>query len=1389
MLARANGRLAKFRRVLASFPGDTALGWDSLHPRAILRLGDHALVALLRILLVAEFLGEWPAAVAMIVIVLLPKPDGGRRPIGLLPFLPRVWMRARREIVFSWELEHDRPYLYAGPAKGAQVATWRQAARAELAAATGVEYAQTLLDLVKAFERVPHDVLVREALRLNFPLRILRLSLAAYRLARVLKVGEAFSSLIWAVRGITAGSALATSEMRLFLINVLDRAVALYPMTKVTAYVDDVSSEVAATRRLILRDLPDATAYICTRLRQNGAEVSTTKSFCTASTDSLGREIAARLAGYGFTFKRHVKSLGAGLAAGVRRNMGVARGRLHAFRRRLGLFRRLRKARVDTARLLRTGGTAALTYDPATMGVPPSHLNRQRRVAAEAAAPAGGTAGQSVDLFFALEEAVCGTTSDPAVPAHRGPIGQWAFASWESWLPRGALLRLTAHAKRRLSRARSAWAVVTGPAASFVASATRLGWLVRDAFSVTTDCGEDLRFDLDPPVIVQRAVARSVQRWRWRRVELAFPHLHHPTGHVGADLEPIAKLLRSRSNDGVWNRETRAGLRSALVGRQWPQARLFSAALSVHNRCCFCLHRLLISLGLSADQAAFVNGLLARVTNSRRLYHRDAFDSQEAVTLLVDRFGDDLVRQLIDPHVVECALRQAPVGTSQHRIWQCPTLEPQRTLHAPAQFLALVRSVSPPSPATATRALFPSPFHIVPPPPPLETFEWVVPPADGSGCFQGAVYPDGSAYDNCCHSLRRLGWSFVAVDTEGRVVAAARGRPPSWVRDVPGAEAWALLQALSRALPGSTFYTDCLQVARAMWRGRKWATAAQRPLARTFNLLFSASDDRAPGDFVWLPSHKGTASVGVIKLSNGATMTEIDRVTNQLADDHAKHVARRERVHDSVREELERLQTVVADVARWIGIATASANAQPGPVVRDSTGTLGRLYGRRGKRGASTGSRRPPLPPRLVEPRPPSLGGHVIVRDARVARCIVCRRRSRRWDLFARGRCSGSAAARWADRAVADAEHDVADGGGHRRLLAGDVIWCGRCGCYAAGVARGLARPCPGPPAPGGNSGGRCWQLRQLRKGRHPVSGRPLPRSVPEDQWDEGTCHDLHVTPPSHGLCELAQHQQRSQQQPPRQQQHQQPVPATAPPGGRLGRPRGDPATEEVSDASRRLAALRRRVLARTGVAAHAPGASAGPGIEAMPAPKRQRIERSGEDASGNEDTHEGASGAAPCGHAVHAHVRTVHLADAEAESGDDALPPPKRPCPGVFSYGSSSAHGFSECSSAATPPGVEVVAVPDGSPQPSARLRCDDGQPAVKSSRHALADSGPGGSSAVVSTQSGIVVAPTGGAAARRLLRDASHRQRAVRRRLADEPAGQAGDGIDPSASSSSLV
>lgn len=91
---------------------------------------------LINVLLRAERCGRWPNMVGVVIIVLLPRDDGGFRPIGLLPFITKLWMKARREDGVEWERQQARPYLFVGEHKGANIAAWKQPARAELAAAT-----------------------------------------------------------------------------------------------------------------------------------------------------------------------------------------------------------------------------------------------------------------------------------------------------------------------------------------------------------------------------------------------------------------------------------------------------------------------------------------------------------------------------------------------------------------------------------------------------------------------------------------------------------------------------------------------------------------------------------------------------------------------------------------------------------------------------------------------------------------------------------------------------------------------------------------------------------------------------------------------------------------------------------------------------------------------------------------------------------------------------------------------------------------------------------------------------------------------------------------------------------------------------------------------------
>ncbi len=125
----------ELRSAARTFPWGTGLAWDQLHPRLLDCLSDTRLDELITLLVRAEDTGEWPKAVGVVNTVLLPKPDGsGFRPIGLFPMVVRLWMRTRRNHATDWEASNSRRYFYAGPARGAHVAAWQHAARAEASA-------------------------------------------------------------------------------------------------------------------------------------------------------------------------------------------------------------------------------------------------------------------------------------------------------------------------------------------------------------------------------------------------------------------------------------------------------------------------------------------------------------------------------------------------------------------------------------------------------------------------------------------------------------------------------------------------------------------------------------------------------------------------------------------------------------------------------------------------------------------------------------------------------------------------------------------------------------------------------------------------------------------------------------------------------------------------------------------------------------------------------------------------------------------------------------------------------------------------------------------------------------------------------------------------------
>ena len=187
------------------------------------------------------------------------------------------------------------------------------------------------------------------------------------------------------------------------------------------------------------------------------------------------------------------------------------------------------------------------------------------------------------------------------------------------------------------------------------------------------------------------------------------------------------------------------------------------------------------------------------------------------------------------------------------------------------------------------------------------TFSWLIRPA--SNRITGTVYTDGSWLGWGKPCTTGTGWAFVILDNGGRIVAAARGKPPSWIGSNTDIEAWALYMAIIHCPLGCSYRTDNKSCVRIFHRGDSIATS-NRSTAWIWKHIFNAiRDERQTMDVAWIPAHMKQAQIGKVKLANGELFTANDRRGNAIADAMAKAVAQEHRVQNQIcmqEEELER---------------------------------------------------------------------------------------------------------------------------------------------------------------------------------------------------------------------------------------------------------------------------------------------------------------------------------------------------------------------------------------------------------------------------------------------------------------------------------------------------
>ena len=239
---------------------------------------------------------------------------------------------------------------------------------------------------------------------------------------------------------------------------------------------------------------------------------------------------------------------------------------------------------MSAARVLRTGGTCALTYGNRPLGVSDSLLLAQRR--AVAAAACINHCGADLNVSLVIADDWNGHSADPAFEAHAGVAVMWSLAIFEHWVDIEDARFLIASTLKRLA-GKMTWARVFGPAAAIIVTLKRIGWTVHSATEWISDLGRPINLELLSPAVVQSLVCEAVQRWRWKQVAVKLPALDNPGGQAGAWIAPIRSVL-ARKDSATWNHAHKGALKSAMANRQWTQQRLHRAGLSDSNLCQLC---------------------------------------------------------------------------------------------------------------------------------------------------------------------------------------------------------------------------------------------------------------------------------------------------------------------------------------------------------------------------------------------------------------------------------------------------------------------------------------------------------------------------------------------------------------------------------------------------------------------------------------------------------------------------------------------------------------------------------------------------------------------------------------------------------------------------------
>ena len=748
-----------------------------------------------------------------------------------------------------------------GRAGGAERAVWAQSVLEEAHRQRGRNTAAVLLDLTKAYERVPLELVWRRGRAKGFPARLLALGLEACAFTRRLIYRKAVSQEANTLTALLAGLGMASDMLFLVLSEALEETLGLHSHVHVCLVADDIKLTVDdnEVHRAAMK-IDRITGQLCEKLEgEMGMRISRNegnkkgKTVATASSRDMRKAIAERMKKRGFGLQGKVKNLGVDFAAGGKRKTfpgGAQKTRMKAAGAKLNRALRMGKKLAPTS--AKTAITASITYGVTVNGVTEEELGRMRRMAARAYGP---IQGRSITARLWMEEA------DPGHVIIRKQVGQWVQAVWDDLLPSDVLHDAWRLAYKTVALSTKPHAAAAGGAGVYWSALRRLGWTAPSIDTVRIRDGTILYFGKGDP----------------------------PEGTEGVDPKAIMKYLKEDLEDEVLLRSGLARELADVAGRQgYARCKEMGVEQGVRRNggcAAFGEEEQEARQAESWRRARFVSnevGPMPWLELARQVLRwarkRGRHKAAAAMRAMVEGAWAT-PRQLWargkrEEDTCECG-KQA--GTLYHWLARCGKGKEMRDEKCPPEVLR--QGVTGLWDTLYSRgvAAKPKPVDKV-----RERTWWADDENSRQKMASGVVYVDGS-FKGMQWRAARAAWSAVHIDQDGVWRWTYSGTLAERHVSSYRAELTAVLQVLRIAIGPIHLFCDNQEVVKGVGRGRRHCTAASADCADVWRKIWRIIDEIGE-DFKidWLPGHSSWIHVLEGKI------TPHQHVGNALADKAAK---------------------------------------------------------------------------------------------------------------------------------------------------------------------------------------------------------------------------------------------------------------------------------------------------------------------------------------------------------------------------------------------------------------------------------------------------------------------------------------------------------------------